>query len=529
MTLRNLNTQIHQLLKTYHSQLRFIISATIICIGLATISEFIVFNKVIPHQSSYYFAWSRFVSVAIIALVATLLVKFRHYFLEHLEYAFLMIAIPMGTLFIFVLPKTVYVSQDDQIHLQRAATLLSASDVSWSKAFRTLELMSTSVENMSFAEMDTVYDQFNSIHEDTKDQSANFGDNSLSFSQLVYLPYFIGFKVSALLHLKFTSMIVVAKLCNLMCYILILFFAIKVSTHAKKIFFVLALFLSNIFYASQFSYDPTITASIMLAIALFLRMLEMPHIPTRYFIAFVLAVTWASLPKAIYCPILLLVFFVPSQKFGNHRRAIACKTSAVSLMVLLALTFVLPIISGGMMGDFRGGNTSVAQQILHILHNPLHFIYTFGKFTVYELPGLMLSQPTSVGIYLPFKYTSYVLPIINLMYIILLGYAIFTSRKPFNIYTPLIRVVIFMVYFITVYSAIGALYLSFTPVGSSRIEGFQDRYLLPVLPLALILLVPTAKSITKPHEAKPNFALLAVPFLSLALFLGCFILRVSIF
>lgn len=528
MTLRKYASKIKGKLDAHKNQVCFIIVSAFLCATVAALIEYILFNKILPHGDRFYFAWNRFISIAVMAMVAVLLVRFRQYFLNNLEKAFLVISIPMGMLFILVLPRTVYVSQDDQIHLQRAVTLLSSSDVPWSKAFRTLELMSTDVDGLNFSEIDKLYSDLDTIHEESKDQKANFGNNSLSFSRLLYLPYFIGFKISSFLRLNFTSMIAVAKLCNFLCYTIILYFAIKISSYAKKIFFVLALFLSNIFYASQFSSDPTITASLMLAIALFLRMLEMQYIPPRYIIIFALAVTWASLPKAIYCPILLLLLLIPSQKFGDRKRAIACKATMCSLMVLLAATFVLPMLSGGMTGDFRGGDTSVSQQIIHIIQHPLHFITTFSKFTIRNLPGLIMSQPTSVGIYLPLRYTQYVLSFINLMYMVLLGYVIFTSRKSAKIYTGWMRMAILAMYLIVVYSAIGALYLSFTPVGAGTVEGFQDRYLLPVLPLALVLLVPTTKVANKKREEKLYFAIIAVPFLSLAIFLSCFILRTSI-
>lgn len=526
MFLKNTRNWVTKFLNTYKAQIRFVLVATVSCIGIAIVSEFII-NKFIS-RSSFYFSWVRFISIAIICLVAILLLKFRQYFLKRLEYAFLIISISMGTLFILVLPKTVYVSPDDQIHLQRAISLLNSSDVQWSKAFRMLELLSTNIDSLSFAEIDDVYNQLNLAHDNTKDQTANFGDNSLEFSRLAYLPYFIGFKISSFLHLSFTNMIIVAKLCNLLCYILILFFAIKISTHAKKIFFVLSLLLSNIFYASQFSCDPGITASIMLAIAIFLRMLEMQYIPSRYIFIFALAVAWASLPKAIYCLILLLLLFVPNKNFGSRRRAIACKTTTVSLMMILAATFVLPMISGGMGGDFRGGDTSVSRQILYILHNPLHFIATFAKFTIYNLPGLFVSQLTSVGFYLPARYTQYISPIINLAYIILLGYITFTGSKPSKTYTWKIRAVILIMFLLTTYSIVGALYLSYSPVGSSTIEGVQDRYFLPILPLAMIILTPTTSLMAQKRRDNPSFAIIAVPFLALALFLVCFILRVSV-
>ena len=208
----------------------------------------------------------------------------------------------------------------------------------------------------------------------------------------------------------------------------------------------------------------------------------------------------------------------------------ACKATIVSLTILLALTFILPMVSSGMMGDFRGGDTSVTGQILYILRNPLHFIATFARFTVYDLPGLIMSQPTSVGIWLPYRYTQYILPVINLAYIIVLCYVVFTSRKPSSVYTWKVRIAILAIYLLVVYSAIGALYLSFTPVGASTIEGFQDRYLLPVFPLILVFLIPASNLSIKSKESqeKTNFAILYVPFLCLSLFLTCFILRVSI-
>ena len=59
-----------------------------------------------------------------------------------------------------------------------------------------------------------------------------------------------------------------------------------------------------------------------------------------------------------------------------------------------------------------------------------------------------------------------------------------------------------------------SMYLSFTPVGSSQINGVQVRYFTPLLLLGLLIFIPTTKK--KITEVKNNnIVLLLVPFISL--------------
>lgn len=481
-------------------------------------------------RGEFYFSGVRFCSVLILAFTLISLIKFHTYFFNHLEKAFLLIALPVGFVFILVFPKTIFVSQDDGIHLARAYSLLESGDMKWPEAFRTVDYLPVSVDNLSFSATSAVYEELNQKSELTTHQKPTFVELSTAgaVQRLVYLPYYIGFKISAFLHFNFVTAFTFAKLCNYACYALLIYLAIKVSKSLKKIFFAVGLLTANIFFASQFSYDPMITASIVLAIALFCRMLEDRKARPLYAFGFVLAVIWGSLPKATYCLLLLLGLLIPASSFDHPRRAKLYKVSLVVLTLLTAATFVLPAVLGDIPGDFRGGDTSVIGQLSFILHNPVPAIMAFGRYIITDIPDFLLTHTVTTSGYHIFHYTKYVLPLANLATLAFLIFAVLTSNKPAKAYPRPVRIALPVMYSIITLAIIGALYLSFTEVGSKTISGVQPRYFLPILPLLLIFLTPTAASPLLKSQKSHQLILLLTPFLILTSIVACYLLRATL-
>lgn len=468
---------------------------------------------------------SRVLFFIILIIILITLIKFKDYFRKNLEKTFLIIASTTGILLILVSPKMVYTAWDDQIHLKRAYTLFSTKESNFSQALQILEsqIEASSDNFQTIEEQQAFYKELNKIHRQTRDYKIQINNYSPKYNQIVYLPFYLGFCIADFLNLNFTTGFMLAKLFNLLCYIVIIYYAIKIATSLKKLIFVIALLVSNLFLATQFSYDPTITASLILALSLFVKILEQKEINSKYLIAFILAVIWASLPKAVYCPVLLLLLFIPNNKFKTKKQALIIKGLVVFITLLLVSTFILPFFLGSVGGDSRGGNTNASAQLSLILHNPFRYCKTLIKFLIIYGPEQFFGKNTLAGVAYLSPYIEMGIDLIYIGSFIFLMYATFTSKIDKDIITNKIKFILLIMITGIWLLVVTAMYLSFTEVGLNTINGVQSRYFIfALLPILLILMPTTSKY--KEKEKKSLFLIL-IPFLILMFVILLFIVK----
>lgn len=507
----------------------FIPSTCLISILLACVFEFII-NKVFP-QPTFFFSFDRFVAIALITGSTICLIRYRKYFCKHLHKAFLLFALAFGISFILVFPRTVYLSPDDQIHFKNAYFFMSDT-VELKGGFSAIESAGfTNVGGKGFDELATLYESMNQADETVISGQYQIADSPQLYTRIVYLPFYLGFRLSGLLHLNFTTSVAVAKICNLFCYIALVYFAIKYSGKFNKIFFVIGLLTSNMFLATQFSYDPLVIANLLLAISLFLYIRQTEKPAPKYFLGFVLAATFGSLTKAVYCPILLLALLIPNDKFDCKNRAIAFKVCSILIMLVLASTFVLPILSGGLASDIRGGSTSVSGQINFLLHNPLKAIAVVVMFLTSQWPSLAFYPISLVSLGVGataapiYELCSIVVPLVGVLSLLALLWSAITTSSSSAAMTSKTKISLAVIYLILLGATTASMYLSFTSVGNLQVDGMQPRYLMPFFPLFWLLLTPS-KSLRKSSN-NDSYATLIIPYVCLALIFGAYILRVS--
>ncbi len=511
----------------------------VIFIGVACLSGVllslvftIVVNIIFP-QPHFYFGRSRFIATAAVTSSIICLIKYRGYFTRNFHKAFLLIALVFGISCILVFPRVVYLSPDDQIHFKNAYFFMDDT-VELRGGFAAIGSAGlTSVDGKGFDELSTTYDDMNNADQTVIDYKYHVDESPHLYNRIAYLPFYIGLKVSNFFRLNFTTSIVIAKIFNLICYVALVYIAIRESGKMRKIFFIIGLLVSNIFLATQFSYDPLVIASLLLAISLFLRMQQMEVVTPRYLFGFILAVTLGSLIKAIYCPLMLLLLMIPNAKFDCKRRGITFKVCALLTMVVIASTFVLPILGGGLASDIRGGNTSVGGQIHFLLSNPVKGLAIVAQFVAGSLPNLTIgigalvglgSVASSAAIY------EICLPVVQLVWglslLTLLWVTFNTGLEEIGM-TRRSKLTVLIIYIILVGMVFASMYLSFTSVGSTQVDGIQSRYLMPFFALFLVLLMPEKSTSKKEAHNKDNLVLL-IPCLCLMLVFGVYVLRMSI-
>lgn len=287
------------------------------------------------------------------------------------------------------------------------------------------------------------------------------------------------------------------KFSNLLMYIFTSFYAIKFAKKYKLTLAVFCLFPTSIFLASSYSYDPTSIGFLMLGTVILVNewMTPSKQVKLISLIAMYILFFIGSYHKAIYFPFLVMMYFIPKQKFKSKRIFILSIIITSVLIGVLISTYILPTLlnPGSVVGDLRGGDVDVAGQIKFIFTNPLQY------------SQILIQNITSTGFYNFFQY-----PFSNLAYLgsihstfqwvltlVFIWVLLTDHKKDYSCETdvkPFQKVVLILVHIATVVLIWTSMFVAFNPVASTFIGGVQARYFFPLIPLLLFSLKPFVRN-----------------------------------
>lgn len=426
------------------------------------------------------------------------------------ETVFLIVALSAGLSLIAALPITNLYSWDDEVHYRNALQLsyigdseFSSSDLMLANLFDVQEGHSVDASmhrwplDFSITWGEEEIDHLIAELNDGYSRGAVRVDEGISASVLSYtiigyVPSAIGLWIGRLLGLPFHWIFALGRICNLFSYCLVSYFAIKIIPYKKALLCAIALLPTTLFMASNYAYDPWLLSFGYLAIALLLReMMSAESVDGRSLLPILLTFFLSLGPKAVYFPLIGLMFLMPLKKIPSDRRK-QYYGSVVALGLLVVITFLAPLVvsSGGGAGDARGGEgVNATEQLSFVLSNPMRYLSILNSFlfgTYLTLPSV--SDATINLAYLGVLSTE--LPIFEALVPLFLLAVMLTDnngyeRKKLSIGVSLWSLFLFAV---TLFGICTALYLSFTAVGLTTVAGVQPRYLLPlVLPLGVFV------------------------------------------
>ena len=189
--------------------------------------------------------------------------------------------------------------------------------------------------------------------------------------------------------------------------------------------------------------------------------------------------------KFIYLTILALAFLIPKEKFGTLRTKILASgvTMGICGVVIIVSRFAtLQRAAGGHLTN--AANPVEAMSLGIILQHPVAvfnvLFRTLEHELSYYLSGMVASPLGWLELYLP--------DIVVFGFIILIGLSIVgETQKPPKIALSL-RTCSLLACFATALLGMVAMLCDCTPVNAITVWGYQGRYLLPVLPFAIVLL-----------------------------------------
>lgn len=415
---------------------------------------------------------------------------------ENIEYAFLITAISLGLVMVISLPENLQ-SWDEQIHYNRAYMYSYNDKVPYTESAWMLKTLAvpkvdTLEDKLAVQSLLNKYDD-----KDDKVTEIDKDSNFITYGGRAYILQAFALWIARTCGMKFATGLVMARMFNLFMYVFIMFFAIKLAKHGKRILTIIGLLPTSVFLAASFSYDAYVTAFLTFGFVMIVNEFTDSENPLSWkrILAAVLAITVGSFAKAVYIPLLLMLLFLPKQKFSDKKQSIAFRTGIIIVFLVMMSTFVLPALTNATSGvdsggDSRGGDTSVTRQLNSVIEHPIEYAELLAGTIIKTAPDYLLGYPSRTF----FAYLGGDKGALLYISMILTVFVAFTEGTMEN-YLPLKRkekaalAVVIAGIICLIWTA---LYLDFTPVGLNSIHGVQPRYYIPLM-FPIILLIENGR------------------------------------
>ena len=461
-----------------------------------------------------YTNWNRILLFFAIALIIGVLIKYRNECYEKAHIVFALVAMILGLLFIITSPSGVGLSWDDQIHYGRTVIISSVFDGTLYEV-DAYQVFYRPITGLLTKESLVEYE--NAINEYYQNRALvaglDLGVESIGAYNISYIPCAIGIILGRGLGLSYVSIFNLGRVFNLSFYVLIMALGIKRINRGKILVAAFALTPTLVFLGSTYHYDTWINALICCGycyyIAAYQDNAHGKDVKQKDLIIAAVMIVLGCVPKAVYCPLLIPLFFVPKSFLGNHKKRYYITLSILLAVILIIFAYPYLMSSSWLSGDQRfGGEVNSGSQISFILQNPLQYMQILFDFCKVYIDPSYFSTWTNYFAYLGMG------PVSGFWWCVLLVLA-FVDRDEKQNKDILSRVIGIIMIIGTLVLIVTALYVSISEIGSSEIRGVQPRYLFPLLlPLAWFGIRPKSTNVSQNKMAIFSMALMATLFLS---------------
>lgn len=470
---------------------------TLLALPIGALVEWVLCN--IERQGVFNaYRWIFFVAAIEIIFVFILL---RRHLAEKPENVFLPVVLIIGFAMVFGSPIK-HICWDLDSHYPWAVHT-SYSDTAY------LTAADICIDNVASQSM--VGSDFNL--ESYKDDLAylNEADNMLikevdaQFS-IAHLPTGLFIAVARMFGASFAFKYNLGRVVYLLIYAFVCYFAIKKIKSGKMILATICLFPTCLFLATNYAYDWCVTAFTILGTAYFVSELQQPDKPIvlKDIIIMGCAFVLGAWSKLVYIILMSMTLFM-CKNWRNKKEIRRYYFVIISIFVATFCYFAITtLIKTGAGGDTRGGNVDPIAQIKFILSNPIDYSKILVKFlrkylSIEEMRGYISNFAyLGVGKWWP-------------VFVVLLGITAATdSKAEFKFKIPIVIRLLSIVLFVGMAALIAtALFINFTPIGSTTIAGCQPRYIIPLLAPLLLLVTGRRKDVVKEKDAYNGFVLLS--------------------
>lgn len=403
---------------------------------------------------------------------------------ENIDFAklFFTLSIITGFVFAFCDPLSSRITFDDQIHYSssvKAVHFITGTDITEADVF---------IGSTAMGTPDTITQRA-----EVFDRMADMGTNMIpytdtgslkmsTYSYLGYAPVIVCLMLQRLINAPYYIFIILSRFANAAVYSVVLYLGIRKLRSGQLIFSALALCPELVLIAANYSYDFWVTAFIGYGIAGFLSICQDKErkITVPDMIKIALAFFIGCGPKAIYFVLILPFVFLHKSKYRSSSDRKLFVSLCIITASVIAVTFVLPFFSDSSQStDLRGGEgIDSSAQLRYILTEPAAYLKTLvsflGDYMSLYYSGLNVSSYAYLGNAASWSSSAILM---------ILLFAVFMDKNKYDDFDNniIIRSALAVTSLGAIILASTALYISFTPVGHTWINGMQWRYQAPAL------------------------------------------------
>lgn len=393
---------------------------------------------------------------------------------KKLENIYLAIIIPISMLYMFFVP--IGQIPDENRHYYRSSGISSGNIITPSYGNE------ISNQIYSFVEYDHTYKQIDEIlkNKDKYNGTSYISEGADNYNPLMYIFSSSGLVIGNFIGLNDYINCYLGRIFNLIAFIIVTYFTIKVLPAYKLLMFVYMLNPMIIHQSISFSADVVVNASTLLYISyiLHLKYMDSDKLNNKNVIALFLLSIFVCASKFIYFPLILLLFLI-RKKFKNSDRNLKI-ISIFSLLIAISLGAIWYMLNMNLSNSSTEAQAdALVSPMQHLLENPLNAIQVLYKtldlYLSYYLEMFCARYLGWLNIHIP-TYISY-------FYLFMLLFSTQLEKNIIKLKERIFLIAIFIIIFIAI---LLGFYVSATQENINYIIGIQGRYFIPVAILFLI-------------------------------------------
>lgn len=466
-----------------------------IIISLSTSQEFTGKNVTVAISNEFHINYCRMLYLIGGMLAIAFLILNKSLFSKRLEFAFIILSLLFGS-FMILFDGTNERSWDEQVHYESAYRASFGQMIQYTEA--AIQMKGLVVPNYDSIEEKGIVADYLQERNDYSKADLKYQQRFVLYNVRAYLPQSIMLVLARICDLPFSWAYMLGKFGNLLFYTLMMALAIRIAKFGKIYIAAIGLLPTPLFLASVYAYDAFITALVFLGFILWLNEIIDKDKKIKWYIALAMILcfvvgTWS---KTIYIVMMLLLCFLPKEKFDDKFKTAFFKVGIVAIVLMLLYTIKSPPITASSgydaiqtniqyFGDKRVANTSFVGQIKYIFQNPL--IYT--KILLRSLKNSAFDYLLGTSTWLLYAYLGRFPKIFAaLTSVLILGISLFqTEADRKHILERKWKLLLAVMAFGVACLVWTGLYISYTGVGENYINGVQGRYYIPfILPLMFV-------------------------------------------
>ncbi len=418
-------------------------------------------------------------------LIELLLLYLFHRFKNlPLEKLFLALALPLGLIFIFIMPFGM--SPDEFTHFTRIYGISEGVLI----APQSEENSGGSELPAELDEIYTVLPESGTYDEISKDLSIgksgekkeyNYVTAAL-YNPICYLPQVLGVLTGKILNLPYLAQAYLARIFNFACFLCLVFFALKYLPKYRK-FMIFILFFPITLQETTSLAPDALTISLtffLISFVLYLATNKKHKMNKKELAILYILAALLGFCKIIYLPLLLLYFIIPKDCFGDKNKKLFHAIMMIAMVLILNVIWLS--ISSRYLVNVRDG-VSPNEQVSFILTHPFNYLTTLIGTLNAELDFYLTSVfGMSLGhfsINLP-RFYFYLF-----VFISILTLAENIEKIKLDLSSKIIILATFLAIILLIFTS---LYIQWTPLKNLTVVGVQGRYFLPILPLLPVIL-----------------------------------------